>query len=563
MSYQIEFKKKMVHLYLEEGRSLKSLSEEYGVSSASICSWAKQIGCNHQNSMILYFDFDKQFAELMKSSEMNKREKISKLGKILAAAYKHNPRVANEMWQTFIKRDKCLESTIFRIYEKITDYLSEEEALHLLCMSKDRFRASFSRQHKLLHIFAKGYIMLDDMEQFNEILDVIKENDNELLNVIFLALYKKKILNYNGAIHVLNTMRRSWNRCVRAYSYIWCKILKIEDGVNINDVIDLSVSCELKHEFKFLLWAFRNEITQDIQKEKFIGYLKKNWNWIYDREWFARHYPYIDFVDKNSKNNAFFLKSTHCTNEEIDSEGRMWTNPRLDKEVDDFFSSLIQDDQFLLQYFCKSMNRLSFKIIQQWILDSKWDMFANYAIGFEKLTECYSRHCPDEDFFNAFNGYISYFNHFNNKSYHIITRDNIANFTESLKRISAKRVVDSIFNSEYYDQLEKTIEIIDKELSNEKLSIEWISNKISFEGNLAEIFLKVTKQQFVKYLEKKRLLKAMELLNYIPEITCAALAKEIGYGAHISSFKSQFEKFTGYTFFQYKKAFGAKVNDEK
>lgn len=42
MSYQIEFKKKMVHLYLEEGRSLKSLSEEYGVSSASICSWAKQ-----------------------------------------------------------------------------------------------------------------------------------------------------------------------------------------------------------------------------------------------------------------------------------------------------------------------------------------------------------------------------------------------------------------------------------------------------------------------------------------------------------------------------------------
>lgn len=59
-------------------------------------------------------------------------------------------------------------------------------------MSKDRFRASFSRQHKLLHIFAKGYIMLDDMEQFNEILDVIKENDNELLNVIFLALYKRR-----------------------------------------------------------------------------------------------------------------------------------------------------------------------------------------------------------------------------------------------------------------------------------------------------------------------------------------------------------------------------------
>lgn len=34
--YEPEFKKKIVRLHLEEGRSLKGLAEEYGVSKASI-----------------------------------------------------------------------------------------------------------------------------------------------------------------------------------------------------------------------------------------------------------------------------------------------------------------------------------------------------------------------------------------------------------------------------------------------------------------------------------------------------------------------------------------------
>ena len=34
--YELEFKKKIVRLHLEEGRTLKGLAEEYGVSKASI-----------------------------------------------------------------------------------------------------------------------------------------------------------------------------------------------------------------------------------------------------------------------------------------------------------------------------------------------------------------------------------------------------------------------------------------------------------------------------------------------------------------------------------------------
>ena len=40
--YEPEFKKKIVRLHLEEGRSLKGLAEEYGVSKASISIWTKQ-----------------------------------------------------------------------------------------------------------------------------------------------------------------------------------------------------------------------------------------------------------------------------------------------------------------------------------------------------------------------------------------------------------------------------------------------------------------------------------------------------------------------------------------
>lgn len=37
--YEIEFKKKIVRLHLEEGRTLKGLAEEYRVSKASISNW--------------------------------------------------------------------------------------------------------------------------------------------------------------------------------------------------------------------------------------------------------------------------------------------------------------------------------------------------------------------------------------------------------------------------------------------------------------------------------------------------------------------------------------------
>lgn len=40
--YNEKFKKKLVHLHIEDKRTLKSLSAEYGVSHTSISNWTKQ-----------------------------------------------------------------------------------------------------------------------------------------------------------------------------------------------------------------------------------------------------------------------------------------------------------------------------------------------------------------------------------------------------------------------------------------------------------------------------------------------------------------------------------------
>ena len=40
--YEPEFRKEIVRLHLEEGRSMKSITAEYGVSKASIANWCKE-----------------------------------------------------------------------------------------------------------------------------------------------------------------------------------------------------------------------------------------------------------------------------------------------------------------------------------------------------------------------------------------------------------------------------------------------------------------------------------------------------------------------------------------
>ena len=80
--YEPEIKKRIVRLHLEEGRSLKSLAAEYGVSHASISNWTAQFRKECQINEEAQDDYDymrenlklkKQLAELQKENEFLKK----------------------------------------------------------------------------------------------------------------------------------------------------------------------------------------------------------------------------------------------------------------------------------------------------------------------------------------------------------------------------------------------------------------------------------------------------------------------------------------------------------
>ena len=81
-NYEPEFKEKIVRLHLEEGRTLKGLAAEYGVSKASISIWTKQFREECQNNKEAKADYDymkenlqlkKQLVELQKENDFLKK----------------------------------------------------------------------------------------------------------------------------------------------------------------------------------------------------------------------------------------------------------------------------------------------------------------------------------------------------------------------------------------------------------------------------------------------------------------------------------------------------------
>lgn len=77
--YEPEFKKKIVRLHLEEGRSLKGLAEEYGVSKASISIWTKQFReeCQTNDEAKADYDYMKRIYSLKSNLQNSKRKMTS------------------------------------------------------------------------------------------------------------------------------------------------------------------------------------------------------------------------------------------------------------------------------------------------------------------------------------------------------------------------------------------------------------------------------------------------------------------------------------------------------
>ena len=74
--YDIEFKKKIVRLFLEEGRTKKSISNEFSVSVASISNWIKQFceECQINQKANDEYNYMKENLRLHKELEEAKKE---------------------------------------------------------------------------------------------------------------------------------------------------------------------------------------------------------------------------------------------------------------------------------------------------------------------------------------------------------------------------------------------------------------------------------------------------------------------------------------------------------
>ena len=72
-SYEQEFRKKIVRLHLEEGRTYKSITAEYGVSKASISKWCREISEECRTKVQLNPEAGNEL-ELMKENFRLRRE---------------------------------------------------------------------------------------------------------------------------------------------------------------------------------------------------------------------------------------------------------------------------------------------------------------------------------------------------------------------------------------------------------------------------------------------------------------------------------------------------------
>ena len=86
-SYNEETKKKIVRLHLEEGRSLKSLSEEFSVSKSGISNWIKKYREECQTNTDAKQEYDLMAENLRLRKQLEEMEKENRFLKKAAAFF--------------------------------------------------------------------------------------------------------------------------------------------------------------------------------------------------------------------------------------------------------------------------------------------------------------------------------------------------------------------------------------------------------------------------------------------------------------------------------------------
>lgn len=83
INYETEFKQKIVRLYLEEGWTIQSLADEYGISKASISNWAK----NYREECQTNHEAKEEYDYMMENRKLRKQlEEMEKENRFLKKA---------------------------------------------------------------------------------------------------------------------------------------------------------------------------------------------------------------------------------------------------------------------------------------------------------------------------------------------------------------------------------------------------------------------------------------------------------------------------------------------
>ena len=86
-SYNEETRKKIVRMHLEEGRSLKSLSEEFSVSKSGISNWVKKYREECQTNADAKQEYDLMAENLQLRKQLEEMEKENRFLKKAAAFF--------------------------------------------------------------------------------------------------------------------------------------------------------------------------------------------------------------------------------------------------------------------------------------------------------------------------------------------------------------------------------------------------------------------------------------------------------------------------------------------
>jgi two-component system response regulator YesN len=103
--------------------------------------------------------------------------------------------------------------------------------------------------------------------------------------------------------------------------------------------------------------------------------------------------------------------------------------------------------------------------------------------------------------------------------------------------------------------IQKVIDIVNAELSNAELSLNWVAHKMLYMNPdyLGKLFKKETGERFSNYVVTVRIRKAMELIKSNDDVKMFELAEQLGFGDNPQYFSQVFKKIAGCAPSEYKK----------